>query len=243
MKSRGRILIADDEPTFLNSTAELLRREGYDVETVEDAPSAVKAITGASFDLLITDLEMPGNADLDLVQQIANISGGLPIIIITGFPSVRSAVACIELPVTAYLVKPVDFTTLLARVSGAIARFRSYQAMQDAEGRLRDYRRKLEMQPTTAGTDAKTGIDMFLAMTLRNVMGSLSDLEHLGQALAGKADEKPQHPCQLINCPRGAQLQQAVDDTIAVLEETKGTFKSKTLGDLRHRLELVTKHV
>ena len=144
---------------------------------------------------------------------------------------------------TAYLVKPVDFTTLLARVSGAIARFRSYQAMQDAEGRLRDYRRKLEVLPTTAGTDAKTGIDMFLAMTLRNVMGSLSDLEHLGQALAGKADEQPQHPCQLINCPRGAQLQQAVDDTIAVLEETKGTFKSKTLGDLRHRLELVTKHV
>ncbi len=243
MKSRGRILIADDEPTFLNATAELLRREGYDVETVEDAPSAVKAITEASFDLLITDLEMPGNADLDLVQQIANISGGLPIIIITGFPSVRSAVACIELPVTAYLVKPVDFTSLLARVSGAIARFRSYQAMQDAEGRLRDYRRKLEVLPTTAGTDAKTGIDMFLAMTLRNVMGSLSDLEHLGQALAGKADEQPQHPCQLINCPRGAQLQQAVDDTIAVLEETKGTFKSKTLGDLRHRLELVTKHV
>ena len=76
MKSRGRILIADDEPTFLNSTAELLRREGYDVETVEDAPSAVKAISDASFDLLITDLEMPGNADLDLVQQIANISGG-----------------------------------------------------------------------------------------------------------------------------------------------------------------------
>lgn len=241
--SRGRILIADDEPTFLNSTAELLRREGYTVETVEDAPSAVKAISDASFDLLITDLEMPGNADLDLVQQIANISGGLPIIIITGFPSVRSAVACIELPVTAYLVKPVDFTTLLGRVSGAIARFRSYQAMQDAEGRLRDYRRKLEVLPSTAGADSKNGIDMFLAMTLRNVMGSLSDLEHLGQALAGKADEQPQHPCQLINCPRGAQLQQAVEDTISVLEETKGTFKSKTLGDLRQRLELVTKHV
>lgn len=241
--SRGRILIADDEPTFLNATAELLRREGYTVETVEDAPSAVKVISTASFDLLITDLEMPGNADLDLVQQIANISGGLPIIIITGFPTVRSAVACIELPVTAYLVKPVDFTTLLARVSLAIARFRSYQAMQDAEGRLRDYRRKLEVLPTTPGVDATSGIDMFLAMTLRNVMGSLSDLEHLGQALAGKTDEQPQHPCQLLNCPRGAQLRQAVDDTIAVLEETKGTFKSKTLGDLRHRLELVTKLV
>ena len=102
--SRGRILMADDEPTFLASTAELLRREGYTVETVEDAPSAVKAISAASFDLFITDLDMPGNADLDLVQQVSHLSGGLPIIIITGFPSVRSAVACIELPVAAYLV-------------------------------------------------------------------------------------------------------------------------------------------
>ncbi len=240
--SRGRILISDDEPTFLNSTAELLRREGYTVETVEDAPSAIRAITAAPFDLLITDLEMPGNADLDLVQQVSNISGGLPIIIITGFPSVRSAVKCIELPVTAYLVKPVDFSTLLARVSGAVARFRSYQAMQDAEARLRDYRRQFEVQPPATEKDPKSGIDIFLAMTLRNVMGSLSDLEHLGQALAG-TPEGSQHACQLINCPRGAQLQQAVEDTIAVLEETKGTFKSKTLGDLRHRLELLVRHV
>jgi CheY-like chemotaxis protein len=240
--SRGRILIADDEPTFLHSTAELLRREGYSVETVEDAPSTVQAISKASYDLLITDLEMPGNADLDLVQQVSHLSGGLPIIIITGFPSVRSAVACIELPVTAYLVKPVDFTQLLARVSGAIARFRSYQAMQDTESRLREYRRKLEQLPMAPGVEPKNGIDQFLALTLRNVMGSLSDLEHLSHAISGKVDAQP-HPCQLINCPRGAQLQQAIDDTIGVLEETKGTFKSKALGDLRHRLELLSKHV
>ncbi len=240
--SRGRILIADDEATFLNSTAELLRREGYDVVTVENAPSAVAAISAGPFDLLITDLEMPGNADLDLVQQVSHLSGGLPIIIITGFPSVRSAVACIELPVTAYLVKPVDFSTLLARVTGAVARFRSYQVLQDTESRLRDYRLTLESQPKLPDADPKTGIDLFLAMTLRSVMGSLSDLEQLGQAMAGKT-EGQQHPCQLINCPRGAQMQEAIAETITVLEETKGTFKSKALGDLRHRLELLSKHV
>ena len=240
--SRGRILIADDEPTFLSSTAELLRREGYSVETVEDAPKALAAISATPFDLLITDLEMPGNADLDLVQQVAHLSGGLPIIIITGFPSVRSAVACIELPVAAYLVKPIHFPELLRRVQSAIARFRSYQAMQNAESRLREYRQDLETLPPVAGSDAKTGVDTFLALTLRNVMGSLTDLEQLGRALAGQS--LPQaHPCQLINCPRGAQLQAAVDETIAVLEETKGAFKSKTLGDLRHRLELLRKMV
>ncbi|MES2522499.1 MAG: response regulator [Gemmatimonadota bacterium] len=241
--SRGRILIADDEPTFLASTAELLRREGYTVETVEDAPSALAAITAAPFDLLITDLEMPGNADLDLVQQVAVVSGGLPIIIITGFPSVRSAVACIELPVAAYLVKPVHFPELLRRVQSAIARFRSYQAMQSAESRLREYRQDLETLPQIpGGADPKAGVDTFLALTLRNVMGSLTDLEQLGRALAGQSQTRA-HPCQLINCPRGAQLQAAVEETISVLEETKGAFKSKTLGDLRHRLELLTKVV
>jgi DNA-binding response OmpR family regulator len=240
--SRGRILIADDEPTFLSSTAELLRREGYTVETVEDAPSALAAISGAPFDLLITDLEMPGNADLDLVQQVAHLSGGLPIIIITGFPSVRSAVACIELPVAAYLVKPVHFPELLRRVQSAIARFRSYQAMQSAESRLREYRTDLEARPTVAGVNPTAEIDTFLALTLRNVMGSLTDLEQLGRALAGQTQARA-HPCQLINCPRGAQLQTAIEETIAVLEETKGAFKSKTLGDLRHRLELLTKVV
>jgi DNA-binding response OmpR family regulator len=239
--SRGRILIADDEPTFLNSTAELLRREGFTVDTVEDAASALDAISAATYDLLITDLEMPGNADLDLVQQVAHLSGGLPIIIITGFPSVRSAVASIELPVAAYLVKPVHFPELLKRVTSVVARFRSYQAMHSAEARLREYRSQVEAQPVASATHGQ-GLDTFLALTLRNVMGSLTDLEQLGRALAGQPTLQP-HACQLINCPRGAQLQAAVEETIAVLGETKGAFKSKTLGDLRHRLELLVKLV
>jgi CheY-like chemotaxis protein len=243
--SRGRILIADDEPTFLTSTAELLRREGFTVDTVENAEGALSAITQAQYDLLITDLEMPGNADLDLVQQVSHISGGLPIIIITGYPSVRSAVASIELPVAAYLVKPVHFPELLKRVSSAVARFRSYQAMQNAENRLREYRQQIDVPaglPQGGAPDPKTGVDMFLALTLRNVMGSLGDLEQLGRALTGQSTPQ-EHPCQLMNCPRGAQLQAAVEETIAVLEETKGAFKSKTLGDLRQKLELLLKHV
>lgn len=255
--SRGRILIADDEPTFLTSTAELLRHEGFTVDTVENAEGALKAITAAPYDLLITDLEMPGNADLDLVQQVAHVSGGLPIIIITGYPSVRSAVASIELPVAAYLVKPVHFPDLLKRVSSAVARFRSYQAMQTAETRLREYRAQMEVPPVPVGSmvspavaaspspvraDDRTPVDTFLALTLRNVMGSLTDLEQLGRALAGQQALQA-HPCQLINCPRGAQLQAAVEETIAVLEETKGAFKSKTLGDLRQKLELLLHHV
>jgi len=241
--TRGRILLADDEMTFLSSTAELLRREGYECETVTDGPQAEARAAVGAFDLLITDLEMPGNSDLQLVRQIAETSGGLPVIILTGYPSTRSAIACVELPVAAYLVKPVHFPELLAKVEAAVRRFRSYRAIENAERRLRDWRREFEnLAPIKDGGDvAAPAIDVFLSLTLRNVMGSLTDLDQLGRALSGRAVSE--HPCQLLNCPRGAQLHQAVRETIEVLEQTRNAFKSKQLGELRKKLELLLEHV
>ncbi len=242
MPEAGRILLADDEPTFLNATADLLRQEGYQCVTVSDGEGALNAVTSEPFDLLITDLEMPGNADLRLVREVSEKSGGLPVIILTGYPSVRSAVACIELPVAAYLTKPVAFPELLERVRRAVGRFRSYQAMQRTEERLRTWREDFEHLASAGAAGTRIPVDMFLSLTLRNVMGSLTDLEQLGRALSSQPPVA-QHACQLINCPRGAQLQEAVTETIRVLEETKGAFKSKALGDLREKLELLLQHV
>lgn len=238
MSARGRILLADDEPTFLHSTADLLRAEGFDCDTVSDGVAAQASVRQHTYDLLITDLEMPGNSDLALVRDVVNSAGGLPVMVITGVPSVRSAIACVELPVAAYLLKPVAFAELLPKVEVAVARFRSWRAMQSAEKRLGEWRTGFEQSPNPTTT---TGIDGFLSLALRNVMGSLTDLEQLGRAMSGK--QVNQHPCQLMNCPRGAQLQEAVVETIKVLEETKGAFKSKSLGDLRAKLELLLQHV
>jgi len=240
---RGRILLADDEATFLSSTAELLRREGFECVTVSDGTQALAQASEGGFDLLITDLEMPGNSDLELVRRLAQSSGGLPVIILTGYPSVRSAIACVELPVAAYLIKPVVFTDLLSRVESAVQRFRSYRALESAERRLRDWRREFEPLARVKGGDGvpAPAIDVFLSLTLRNVMGSLTDLDQLGRALSGRAVDE--HPCQLMNCPRGAQLMSAVRETIEVLEQTKSAFKSKQLGELRYKLELLLEHV
>ena len=119
----GRILLADDDRTFLHATADLLRKEGFECEAVSDGPAAIAKTADQECDLLITDLEMPGNADLQLVREIEAHGGGLPVIILTGYPSVRSAVACVELPVAAYLTKPPEFPVLLAQVRPAITRF------------------------------------------------------------------------------------------------------------------------
>lgn len=244
MTDKGRLLLADDEPTFLASTAELLRREGYEVDMVADGASAIACAGAQSYDLLITDLEMPGNADLGLISAVAERHGGLPVIVLTGFPSTRSAIACIELPVTAYLTKPVEFKDLVAKVDAAVARFRSYQSLRATEERLNSWRGDLEKMALLkkGGPDVPAGqADLFMALTLRNVMGSLTDLDQLGKALAGKTPAE--HPCQLMNCPRGGQLLAAVRETVDVLEATKHSFKSKALGDLRHKLELLLDHV
>lgn len=237
-RTRGSILMADDEEVFLDATADLLRREGYRCDTVADGDAAIARVGAESYDLLISDLEMPGNADLALIRKVAEVSGGLPVIVLTGYPSVRSAVACIELPVAAYLTKPVAFPLLLEKVAAAVARFRSYQAMQRTEQRLQEWRQEVG---TMAQEGAGSSLDVFLALTLRNVMGSLTDLEQLSRALSQRQVDA--HPCQLMNCPRGSQLTAAVKETIATLETTKGAFKSKTLGDLRQRLELLIDHV
>lgn len=242
MTPRGRILLADDEATFLSSTAELLTREGFECVTVPDGKEALAEAAKGDFDLLITDLEMPGNSDLELVRRIAESSGGLPVIILTGYPSVRSAIACVELPVAAYLIKPVAFPELLARVQSAVQRFRSYRALESAERRLRDWRQEFETLAKVKNDGVPApAIDVFLSLTLRNVMGSLTDLDQLGRALSGRSVAT--HPCQLMNCPRGAQLQEAIRETVDVLEQTKSAFKSKQLGELRHKLELLLEHV
>jgi CheY-like chemotaxis protein len=237
-RSRGRILLADDEPTFLQSTADLLRREGYACDIVPDGPSALAQVGSSTYDLLISDLEMPGNENLALIRKVAEIAGGLPVIIITGFPSTWSAIAAIDLPVCGYLLKPVGLPDLLDRVATAVARFRSYQVMRGAEERLRQSSTDYAGLQTQGGPTG--GVDAFLALTLRNVMGSLSDLEQLGRALSGTSADR--HACQILNCPRGAQLTEAVREAVRVLEATKGTFKSKQLGELRHSLELLLDH-
>jgi CheY-like chemotaxis protein len=236
MSDRGRILLADDEQVFLDTTADLLRSAHFACDTATTADEALARLRGADYDLLIADLLMPGNGDLALVRRVSERAGGLPVIILTGFPSTPTAIAAIELPVSAYLVKPVDFPELLVRVERAIERHRALEAVRRAEEQLALWRRELTERPESDGADGSS-VDAFLTLTLRHVLGGLSDLEQMSRALAN-GPEAP-HPCQLLNCPRGARLREAVRSTIAVLEQTKSAFRSRTLADLRQRLELL----
>lgn len=116
----ARILIADDEPLYLRTTGELLRKAGYDCECVPDARSAVQALEQRPFDLLLSDLKMPGNLSLELLRQGRTQWPDIPLIVITGVPSLPTAIESLRLGISDYLIKPVKYEDLLAAVRRAL---------------------------------------------------------------------------------------------------------------------------
>jgi len=96
----------------------------------------------------------------------------------------------------------------------------------------------LETLPSRSPIESAVSAQAFLDATLRNIAGSLRDIDQLGRALA-QCEAATSHPCQLMNCPRGLQLREAVRQTIKVLEDTKSSFRSKALGSLRRQLEVM----
>ena len=116
-----RILIADDEPLYLRTTGELLRRAGYECECVPDANSALEKLRRESFDLILSDLNMPGNLKLELLQQGRGQWPHIPLIVITGVPSLPTAIESVRLGIADYLLKPVKYEHLLASVRRVLA--------------------------------------------------------------------------------------------------------------------------
>jgi DNA-binding NarL/FixJ family response regulator len=134
----ARILLADDEDTFRSSVAVLLGREGYVCDVAGSAEEAAALLTRESYDLLITDLRMPGNLDLELLRGVAAGSSVLPVIVVTAYPSVPSAVEAMRCAVVDYLVKPFDFDELLKSVRRALATREAARMLESLRSALAD---------------------------------------------------------------------------------------------------------
>ncbi|QDS87973.1 Transcriptional regulatory protein ZraR [Rosistilla ulvae] len=116
-----KILVADDEPLYLRTTGDLLRKAGYACVCVSNATEAMRRLREESFDLVLSDLSMPGNFKLELLHDQRNHRPTVPIVVITGVPTLPSAIESIRLGITDYLLKPVKFEDLLACVRRVLA--------------------------------------------------------------------------------------------------------------------------
>jgi two-component system, cell cycle sensor histidine kinase and response regulator CckA len=124
-QGRRRLLLVDDDEGTRILLTKMLERQ-YDVETAVDGNGALEALQrgGAHYDLMISDLNMPGMDGIALIREVRNIRPEMPIIIITGYSTETSAIDAVNLRVAGYLTKPLKDTQVLeaaARALGAPA--------------------------------------------------------------------------------------------------------------------------
>jgi len=110
------ILVADDEPGVRESLAEVLRDAGSVVHTAADGAAALKALEEHDFGIVITDLRMPVADGLAVLRRAREISPQTLVLVMTAHGSVETAVDALRAGATDYLLKPVMFDELLAKV-------------------------------------------------------------------------------------------------------------------------------
>ncbi len=117
--AKARILAVDDQRYFRAFLEDILRGEGYEVRSAESGEEALQYLESGSYDVIVTDVVMPGISGTDLVERVKAKSPDQEIIVVTGVGDVRTAVDAMRSGASDYLLKPLD-PTLLARSLEAI---------------------------------------------------------------------------------------------------------------------------
>ena len=115
-----KILVADDEPAHRQMIEAVLAAEGYEVTQAEDGKAAISAIEDRFYDLVIMDIRMPNVDGIQALQKIKQISPDIPVIIMTAYASVGTAVDALKSSAYDYLIKPLDIEELKILVAKAL---------------------------------------------------------------------------------------------------------------------------
>jgi two-component system response regulator HydG len=122
LKFKARILVVDDEPNARTGLEKLLRQDGYDVDVADDGAAALVVAGDRPPDLVVTDLKMPRMDGVELLKRLRAQDIDLPVIMVTAFSDVTSAVTAMRAGADDYITKPVDFDALSLSIERSLAR-------------------------------------------------------------------------------------------------------------------------
>ncbi len=122
MSARRRILLVEDRDSLRRMLARALDEAGYDTVAAEGVDAARAALAGAGFDLVLTDLMLPGGSGLDVLAAARAADGALPVVVMTAFGTVAAAVEAMKLGATDFLEKPIAIDRLESLVAELVAR-------------------------------------------------------------------------------------------------------------------------
>ena len=111
-ESRPRVLVVDDEPNICDLLNELLSRQGYVIETCLNGQEALTKVRAGAYDMVISDLKMPGINGIELIRTVKSESPDTATVLVTGFATVETAVEALRFGADDYVTKPFNIEEL-----------------------------------------------------------------------------------------------------------------------------------
>ena len=151
------ILILDDDENFRRTLAFVLKRAGYSVTTADHPKDAVETLMSGTFDLAILDIKMPDMDGLTLLAEIRKTQPYLPVLILTGFAGLDSAVEAMRLHARDYFIKPIEPVIFLERVQKILDEEEAFKRRTTILSQMRTLLDELEQidRPLKPEADAK----------------------------------------------------------------------------------------
>ncbi len=162
--NRSRILVVDDELTIRKSIQKRLEKEGYEVTSADNAKDALQLFQENSFDTVISDIRMEEMDGLELLQRLQDQRRDIPIIMVTGAPSLDTAQESIKAGAYDYITKPIEREILINTVKRALEKKR-------LNDQIKEYQRSLELK---VREQTKT---IFAIYKFANQLNSMDNLE------------------------------------------------------------------
>ena len=154
-----RLLLVEDRESLRRMLAQALGREGYEVVAVEDAPAATRAVGSGEFDLVLTDLRLPAGSGLEVLAASRPAPPQTPVVVLTAYGSVATAVEAMKLGAADFLEKPIELEALyrlVARLVGGAEAPAAFTApgVRPIVGRHPRLRAALHLLERVAPTDS-----------------------------------------------------------------------------------------
>jgi EAL domain-containing protein (putative c-di-GMP-specific phosphodiesterase class I) len=134
--SFARILVVDDDEPLGRALARQLSRSGYEVVVHHEGATALEAIQRGGFEVVVSDIEMPGLSGIELLRSVRDHDRDLPVILVTGAPAIGTAADAVEHGAFRYLIKPLDLPDFTQTVRRASQLYRLARAKREAQSLL-----------------------------------------------------------------------------------------------------------
>lgn len=174
-----RILVVDDEISMREFLGILMEREGYRVDLADSAESAVSLLRTASYDLVISDVKMPGMDGLALLAEVKNVAPDTAVIMVTAFSTAENAVEAMKLGAYDYIAKPFNVEEIRIIVRNALDR----RTLAKENLRLRE---EVRERYDFSGLIGKSKKMRDVYTLIEKVAGSLANVLIFGESGTGK---------------------------------------------------------